>query len=87
MNLNPYFQKHGGNEKKEIAPSGVHGLFLSNCRPASEPPLLKYDGRHTWMPGENRQWTLMNHFLDKNGKDRFKGSFGLNGLKQIGIIP
>lgn len=47
---------------------------------------LHYDGRWTDFPGENRQWTLLSHFLDQNGADRYRGSFGLDSLIQFGIV-
>lgn len=47
---------------------------------------LRYDGKFTRISGEVRQWTLLSHFLDVDGQDRFKGSFGLAGLRQIGVV-
>lgn len=47
---------------------------------------LKYDGKYEWFPGENRQWTILSHFIDRNGADRFRGSFTLQGLRDIGFI-
>lgn len=42
--------------------------------------LLRYDGRWDWVEGENRQWTIVSHFVDANGHDRYKGSFGLDSI-------
>lgn len=50
------------------------------------PTLLRYDGKYSWIPGENRSWTILSHFVDANGQDRFKGSFGLGALIQLGIV-
>ena len=47
---------------------------------------LRYDGKYDFIPGENRQWTLLSHFIDKNGDDRFKGSFTYQSLKELGIV-
>lgn len=49
-------------------------------------PKLKYDGRYDWIPGESRQWTILTDFIDQNGANRRKGSFSLQGLKDIGLI-
>jgi hypothetical protein len=49
--------------------------------------ILRYDGRWTWYPeSENRQWTIMSHFLDPQGRDRFRSSFNLRDLREIGLI-
>lgn len=48
---------------------------------------LRFDGRYDFINGENRQWTIVSHFIDANGADRFKGSFTLDGLREIGFIP
>ncbi len=49
---------------------------------------LKYDGRWTWYPTqENRQWTVLSSFIDRDGQNRLYGSFGLKDLKALGIIP
>lgn len=48
---------------------------------------LRYDGKYDFMPAEfARQWTIISHFIDADGQDRFKGSFSLTGLIQIGAI-
>lgn len=47
---------------------------------------LRYDGKYEWYPGENRQWTIISHFIDSDGQDRFRGSFSLRGLKELGIV-
>lgn len=48
---------------------------------------LRYDGKYDFLPADiARQWTIMSHFIDKDGQDRFKGSFGLLGLIEIGAI-
>lgn len=46
---------------------------------------LRYDGRWKDFPGENRQWTIMNSFIDAAGHERKGGSFGLDTLKELGI--
>jgi len=48
--------------------------------------LLRYDGKYEDMVGENRQWTIVSSFVDANGCERIRGSFGLEGLLQIGLI-
>lgn len=49
---------------------------------------LRYDGKYDFMaPPFDRQWTILSHFIDADGQDRFKGSFSLEGLKQIGAVP
>ncbi len=48
--------------------------------------ILRYDGRWEFLEGDNRQWTLLSHFIDANGYDRFKGSFSLTGLVLLGIV-
>lgn len=50
--------------------------------------LLRYDGKFTNYPGslDTRSWTLMTHFTDKRGMDRFHGSFCIQGLIELGII-
>lgn len=47
---------------------------------------LRYDGRYTDLPGKPRQWTILSHFLDQDGADRFRSSFSLEGLKEIGAV-
>lgn len=48
---------------------------------------LRYDGKYDFMPADQaRQWTIMSHFIDANGCDRFKGSFSEMGLVELGII-
>lgn len=48
---------------------------------------LRYDGKYDFLPVESaRQWTILSHFIDAHGQDRFKGSFGLKGLIEIGAI-
>lgn len=49
--------------------------------------LIKYDGKYEGFPGESRSWTLISHFIDSNGCDRFRGSFGLQSLVDFGIVP
>lgn len=49
-------------------------------------PAVHFDGRHDWIHGDNRQWTLFVHFNDANGHDRFKGSFGFPELVNLGIV-
>lgn len=53
---------------------------------ASKPVVLRYDGRWKDMPNSPRQWTIMSHYIDKEGCDRLYGSFGLEGLKDIGLL-
>jgi len=48
--------------------------------------LLRYDGKYEDMVGENRQWTIASSFVDADGCERIRGSFGLEGLRQIGLI-
>lgn len=48
---------------------------------------LRYDGKYEPKLGGERQWTLMSHFVDQNGQDRFRGSFMLGSLVQLGIVP
>jgi hypothetical protein len=48
-------------------------------------PKLRYDGKFNWLP-EGRQWTILEHFIDANGADRYKSSFLLQGLKDLGIV-
>lgn len=48
--------------------------------------LLRYDGKYTWIEGENRTWTIISHFIDKAGQDRFRSSFGLAGLIELEIV-
>lgn len=48
---------------------------------------LRYDGKYDFMADPfNRQWTIVSHFIDENGCDRFRGSFSLPGLIEIGAI-
>lgn len=48
---------------------------------------IRYDGAYDWIPGdEGKSWTLLSHYIDATGADRFKGSFGLAGLEEIGLI-
>lgn len=50
--------------------------------------ILRYDGKYDFMPADQaRQWTILSHFIDANGCDRFKGSFGEDGLRELGILP
>jgi hypothetical protein len=62
--------------------SAARGIAMT----ANAIAILKYDGRWTWITGENRQWTILNHWIDRDGADRFRGSFSLQGLKELGII-
>ncbi len=48
--------------------------------------ILRYDGRYEFIQGENRQWTIQSHYIDQNGCDRYRGSFTLDGLREIGVI-
>jgi hypothetical protein len=48
--------------------------------------ILRFDGRWKDFPGDNRQWTIMTHFLDASGRDRFRSSFFIGGLIELGII-
>lgn len=48
--------------------------------------ILRYDGKYAWFPGENRSWTILSHFIDAKGYDRYRGSFGLNSLIEMGIV-
>ena len=49
---------------------------------------LRYDGRWGWIQGQdNRQWTIMSHYVAPDGKDYYKSSKLLQGLKEIEIIP
>lgn len=50
------------------------------------PVKLRYDGSYSFMPGNPRQYTVMSHFIDANGCDRYKGSFMLETLVELGII-
>lgn len=48
---------------------------------------IRYDGAYDWIPGDDgKSWTLLSHYVDATGADRFKGSFGLAGLEEIGVI-
>ena len=47
---------------------------------------LKYDGRWTWIEGENRQWTIVSDWIDASGENRKWGSFSLEGLMELKII-
>ena len=48
---------------------------------------LRYDGAYGWIEGDDKhQWTLMTSYIDKNGCDRKKSTFGFSGLKEIGVI-
>lgn len=55
---------------------------------AVEPIKLKYDFKWEWHSEkeDGRQWTLLSHYIDANGYDRWHGSFSLFGLRQLGII-
>lgn len=49
--------------------------------------ILRYDGKYDFMPAEvARQWTILSHFIDADGQDRFRGSFSLQGLRDIGAV-
>lgn len=48
---------------------------------------LKFDGRYEDLEGENRQWTILTDFFDKDGCNRRNGSFSLHSLKELGIVP
>lgn len=50
------------------------------------PVLLRYDGKYMFVPGENRQWTIVSDFIDDNGANRKGSSFFLETLKAIGAI-
>lgn len=47
---------------------------------------LRYDGKYRDFPGDTRQWTLISSFVDENGNDRIRGSFSIQGLKEIGLL-
>lgn len=48
---------------------------------------LRYDGKYNFMPPpDDRQWTITSDFYDTNGCNRKRGSFGLRGLQELGII-
>ncbi len=47
---------------------------------------LRYDGKWTDLPGQPRQWTITSDFIDSSGANRAHGSFGLEGLQQLGIV-
>lgn len=50
--------------------------------------ILRYDGKYDGFPPtfDTRSWTLMSHFVDSNGCDRFRGSFGVAGLTELGVL-
>jgi hypothetical protein len=49
--------------------------------------MVRYDGRYDWIPApDDRQYTVLNHWIDADGADRFKGSFSLCALTEIGLI-
>ena len=49
--------------------------------------ILRYEGKYDWMPGsEGKQWTIISPFIDENGYDRTHGTFGIEGLKELGIL-
>lgn len=49
--------------------------------------ILRYDGKYDFFPPDiARQWTILNHWIDESGADRFKGSFSLQGLRDLGIL-
>ena len=48
---------------------------------------LRYEGKYDWIKDEDaRQWTIISDFYDKNGHNRKAGTFGLESLKNIGVI-
>lgn len=52
-----------------------------------DPVKLKFDGRYTFITDEdNRQWTILSHFIGPDGADYFKSSRMLRGLEDLGII-
>lgn len=50
------------------------------------PVKLRYDGRYEFVHGENRQWTIVSTFIDRDGANRKGSSFFLETLKDIGAI-
>lgn len=50
------------------------------------PVILRYDGRWHDLPGQPKQWTIMSHFYDKQGRDRIYSSFFIDSLRKLGIV-
>lgn len=51
---------------------------------------LRYDGKYeAWDPvlGDPRQWTVLSSFIDADGAERKGGSFHLESLVRLGIVP
>lgn len=51
------------------------------------PVKLRYDGKYEFVKGiDPRQWTVVSHFIDRDGADRYRSSFMLEGLREAGIL-
>ena len=56
-------------------------------------PRLRYDGAYdlSTLPADvvmdGRQWTIISDWFDSTGANRKYGSFMLEGLQEIGLIP
>lgn len=49
---------------------------------------LRYDGRYTFITDvDNRQWTILSHFIGPDGADYFKSSRMYDGLIELGVLP
>lgn len=48
--------------------------------------VLRYDGRWEGMIGDNRQWTILSHYIAPDGEDYCKSSRTLKGLIELGIV-
>lgn len=44
---------------------------------------LRYDGKYEPSLGGMRQWTILSHFIDCEGADRFMGSFTEEALMNL----
>lgn len=48
---------------------------------------LRYEGKYPDAAGQPRCWTLLSHYIDQEGADRYRSSFCLDTLIELGIVP
>lgn len=65
----------------------IHDPYFGCVSIRKQTPRLKYDGKWPEELGGERQWTLKSEYIDENGFDRRGGSFTLDGLKKIRVVP